>query len=188
MRSAGRGRARVGVAGLVGGCASSGWRWTWPPTLPWAARPSEPAVANKPAPSESASRDADRRGDIDRRGDAAQLVERAGTYARDGKPTAARELYERIIREFPEDPARPAALYGLGLLQSEPGGPLRDYRAAYGTFGRLLTEHPRCRWEADARRWRAMLNEVMTREEETVRLRTQLERLKRIEVELDRAR
>jgi hypothetical protein len=33
-----------------------------------------------------------------------------------------------------------------------------------------------------------MLNEVMTREEETVRLRTQLERLKRIEVELDRAR
>jgi TolA-binding protein len=185
MRSARRALALILAAGLAGGCVSPGWRWTWPPTWPWSTGPSERVAApGAPVAGESGlpmPREAGR-------SDATALVDRAGAYARDGKPTAARDLYERIIREYPEDPARPAALYGLGLLQSDPAGPLRDYRAAYGTFGRLLSEHPRCRWEADARRWRAMLNEVMTREEETARLKHQLERLKKIEVETDRFR
>jgi TolA-binding protein len=184
MRAARGALALVLAAGLAGGCASSGWRWTWPPTWPWTTRPSDQAAApSAPASGETSPppREAGR-------SDATALVDRASAYARDGKPTAARDLYERIIREYPEDPARPAALYGLGLLQADPAGPLRDYRAAYGTFGRLLSEHPRCRWEADARRWRAMLNEVMTREEEAARLRSQLERLKKIEVESDRFR
>jgi tetratricopeptide (TPR) repeat protein len=185
MRPVHRLVALVVAAGLAGGCASSGWRWTWPPTWPWASRPNDSVAApSAPASGESplpSARDAGRN-------DATALVDRAGVYAREGKPTAARDLYERVIREYPEDPARPAALYGLGLLQSDPTGPLRDYRAAYGTFGRLLSEHPRGRWEADARRWRAMLNEVMTREEETTRLKNQLERLKKIEVESDRFR
>ena len=185
MRSATGALALILAAGLAGGCASSGWRWTWPPTWPWSKGPGEPLAApSAPVSSEGSFPSPRDPG----RSDATALVDRAGAYARDGKPTSARDLYERIIREYPEDPARPAALYGLGLLQSDPTGPLRDYRAAYGTFGRLLSEHPRCRWEADARRWRAMLNEVMTREEETARLKSQLERLKKIEVELDRSR
>ncbi|HKZ07238.1 MAG TPA: hypothetical protein VJU81_17370 [Methylomirabilota bacterium] len=184
MRSARGALALILAAGLAGGCASSGWRWTWPPTWPWSKGPSERVATTSVSASGETSPGARETG----RSEATGLIERAGAAARDGRPTAARDLYERIIREYPEDPARPAALYGLGLLQSDPAGPLRDYRAAYGTFGRLLVEHPRCRWEADARRWRAMLNEVLTRDEETARLKNQLERLKKIEVESDRFR
>jgi len=117
----------------------------------------------------------------------AQLVERASELAHDGKPLAARELYERVVREYPGDPARASALYGLGQLQSDTATIFRAYRVSYATFGRLLAEYPRSTYEADARLWRATLSELLVREEEMARLRSQLQRLKRIEVELERS-
>ena len=115
-------------------------------------------------------------------------VEQGFELGRGGKPLAARDLYERVVRDYPDDPACAGALFGLGLLYADPTSPLRDYRVSYATFGRLLAEHPRSRWDADARLWRATLQELLAREEETVRLRSQLQRLKRIEVDLDRPR
>jgi tetratricopeptide (TPR) repeat protein len=165
------------AAGVGGGCAGVSWHW---PTLPWIGRGSETTAESAPAPGQRAR--------IERFTDPAVTVERGFDLARGGKPLAARDLYERVVRDYPDDPARAGALFGLGLLYADPTGPLRDYRGSYATFGRLLAEHPRSRWDADARLWRATLQELLAREEETARLRSQLQRLKRIEVELDRAR
>ena len=85
-------------------------------------------------------------------------------------------------------PARAGALFGLGQLQADPAGPLRDYRVAYLTFGRVFAEHPRSRWEAEARVWRGILNELLARDDEAHRLRAQLQKLRRIEVDLDKSR
>lgn len=103
-------------------------------------------------------------------------------------PLAARDLYERVIDDYPEHPVRAGALFGLGQLHADASSPLRDYRVAYLTFGRVLVEHPRSRWESDTRLWRGVLNELLTRDEEAHRLRVQLQKLRRIEVDLDKAR
>jgi len=52
----------------------------------------------------------------------------------------------------------------------------------------VLTEHPRSRWETDTRRWRGVLNELLARDDEAHRLRVQLQKLRRIEVDLDKSR
>ncbi len=170
-------RARIAfalalVAGTGSGCAGISWHWL---ALPWTSRGAETPVAGEAS-----------RARAERHAEPAATVERGFELARGGKPLAARDLYERVVRDYPDDPARAGALFGLGLLYADPTGPLRDYRGSYATFGRLLAEHPRSRWDADAKLWRATLNELLVREEETARLRSQLQRLKRIEVELDR--
>ena len=165
------------VVGVGGGCANVSWHW---PSLPWIGRGSETAAASAPGSGE--------RPRAERHADPTATVERGFELARGGKPLAARDQYERVVRDYPDDPACAGALFGLGLLYADPTGPLRDYRVSYATFGRLLAEHPRSRWDADARLWRATLQELLAREEETVRLRSQLQRLKRIEVDLDRPR
>lgn len=168
------------VAGIGGGCASWTGRPAWLPIVTWEPRPgagTPPAAASASVPMPARAP----------RTEPAQLVERAGELAHDGKPLAARDLYERVVREYPADPARAGALYGLGQLQCDPASPFRDYRVSYATFGRLLTEYPRSAYEADARLWRATLSELLVREEEMARLRSQLQRLKRIEVELERS-
>jgi len=166
------------VAGLGGGCTSWTWRPAWVPVVSWEPRPggpTPPVAVSAPAQPTRAPRT-----------EPAQLVDRAGELAHDGKPLAARDLYERVVREYPGDPARASALYGLGQLQCDPASPFRDYRVSYTTFGRLIVEHPRSAYDADARLWRATLSELLTREEEMARLRSQLQRLKRIEVETER--
>jgi tetratricopeptide (TPR) repeat protein len=179
--------ARIVVALALGaglasaGCAAETWRW---PTLPWTARAQDPpgsSVAGAGAAGDAARV-------AWRRPDPAGMVARADECAQDGKPQAARELYDRVVREYPDEPVRAGALFGLGLLYADPSSSLRDYRAAYASFGRILAEHPRSRWEANARLWRAMLHELFVREDEAVRLRGQLQRLKRIEVDLDKSR
>ena len=114
-----------------------------------------------------------------------------------------------MLREYPGDPAGAAALYGLGRLQTDPVGGLRNHRAALRTFSRLLAEYPQSRWEAEARAWRAVLGDLVAREddaarlkedaarfredaarlkEETARLKTQIERLRRTDLDLERRR
>ena len=177
-----RAAALVATVALLGsGCATSEWKW---PALPWpgqtSAGPPPSAVSGPPSPPPPVP--------PSRAGDPVQLVTRANELARDGMPLAARDVYERVIRDYPEHPVRAGALFGLGQLQADSAGPLRDYRLAYLTFGRVFAEHPRSRWEAEARVWRGILNELLARDDEAQRLRAQLQKLRRIEVDLDKSR
>ena len=133
---------------------------------------------------------------------ALRLTTEGDDLARRGQARAALAIYERVLREYPGDPAGAAALYGLGRLQTDPGGGLRSYRAAHRTFSRLLTEYPESRWEVEARAWRAVIGDLIAREEdavrfkedawrlkeETARLKTQIERLRRTDLDLERRR
>ena len=51
-----------------------------------------------------------------------------------------------------------------------------------------MTEYPQSRWEGEARAWRALLGDLLAREAETARLKTQLEHLRRTDLELERRR
>jgi outer membrane protein assembly factor BamD (BamD/ComL family) len=126
---------------------------------------------------------------------AGQLIAHADDLARHGQTRAALAAYERVLREHPGDPAGASALYGLGRLQADPAGGLRNYRAAQRTFSRLLADYPESRWEAEARTWQAVLGDLLAREaeaarlkEEAVRLRTQVEQLRRTDLDLERRR
>jgi outer membrane protein assembly factor BamD (BamD/ComL family) len=88
-----------------------------------------------------------------------------------------------------------SALYGLGRLQADPAGGLRNYRAAQRAFARLLADYPESRWEADARAWQAVIGDLLAREaeaarlkDEAARLRTQIEQLRRTDLDLERRR
>lgn len=133
---------------------------------------------------------------------AVRQIADADGLARRGQTRAALAAYERVLREFPGDPAGAAALHGLGRLQTDPAGGLPDYRAAHRAFSRLLADYPESRWEADARAWRAVIGDLITREEDAARLREdagrlkeeaarlkrQIERLRRTDLELERRR
>jgi outer membrane protein assembly factor BamD (BamD/ComL family) len=126
---------------------------------------------------------------------AVQLIAHADDLARRGQTRAALAAYERVLREHPGDPAGASALYSLGRLQADPAGGLRNYRAAQRAFSRLLADYPESRWEAEARTWQAVLGDLLAREaevarlkEEAVRLRTQIEQLRRTDLDLERRR
>ena len=112
---------------------------------------------------------------VRRLSEADRLVARADTLAETGWEHAARALYERVVREYPGDPAAAPALYSLGRLQADPASGFRNYRAAHAAFSRLLTDFPKSRWEAEARAWRATLGDLLAREEEAARLRALLQ-------------
>ena len=116
----------------------------------------------------------------------ARLIAQADDLADQGQALEASHVYERVLREYPADPAAASALYGLGRLQASPASPLRSYRAAHATFSRLLTEYPQSRWEREARAWRAVLADLLAREDESARLRAQIERLRRTDLDLER--
>jgi tetratricopeptide (TPR) repeat protein len=133
---------------------------------------------------------------------AVQLIAHADDLALRGQARAALAAYERVLREHPGDPAGASALYGLGRLQMAPADGLRNYRAAHRAFSRLLADYPESRWEAEARAWRAVVSDLLAREEDAARLKedaarlkeeaaqlkTQIERLRRTDLELERRR
>ena len=136
------------------------------------------------------------------RSEAAQMAGRADELVRGGQQSAARDLYARIVAEAPGDAVRARALHSLARLYVDPASGLRDYRAAQLAFGRLLTEYPKGEWESEARAWQATLadlvareGELVAREAEATRLKTEaaklgadLQRLKRIDMNLERRR
>jgi hypothetical protein len=136
------------------------------------------------------------------RSESAQLVGRADELVREGQQGAARDLYARIVAEAPRDAVHARALHGLARLYVDPASGFRDYRAAQLAIGRLLTEYPKSEWESEARAWQAALAELeareaelVTREAEAARLKTEaaklgadLQRLKRIDMNLERRR
>jgi len=133
--------------------------------------------------------------------EAERLVARANALAEAGEGRA-QYLYQQVLREFPEDPAVPAALYGLGRLETDPARGFRNYRAAYGAFTRLVTEYPGSPWAGEARAWQAALGDLLAyeetaariklqlrwREEETAGLRLQIQQLKSVDMGLERRR
>jgi hypothetical protein len=140
---------------------------------------------------------------------AAQMVARADELLQQGQPGAARDLYARVAAEPARDAQHARALFDLARLYVDPSSALRDYRAARLAFDRLLREYPKGEWELDARAWRAALAELAareaelaareaelgTREAEVTRLKSEaaklgadLQRLKRIDLNLERRR
>ncbi len=102
---------------------------------------------------------------------------RAGELARDRQPSAARDLYEGLVREPSLDTGRAIALYKLGRLYTNPASGFLDYRAAQIAFERLLAEYPKSDWEADARAWHATLVEIQALEAEAAWLRDEATKL-----------
>jgi len=136
------------------------------------------------------------------RSEAAGAKSRAEQLVRDGQPAAARDLLAQVVSESARDSVHAKALYNLARLQVDPRNGARDYRAAQIAFKRLRTEYPNSEWESDARAWEAVINdlaareaEVAAREAEIARLRNEaakvgadLQRLKRIDLNLERRR
>jgi hypothetical protein len=126
-----------------------------------------------------------------------------------GRPLAAREIYARIAAEPERDARHASALYNLARLLTDPAAGPRDYRAAQLAFDRLLKEYPKGEWEADARAWNAALTDLAAREVEleardgelrlreaeltrlkveSARLGSDLQRLKKIDLSIERRR
>lgn len=143
------------------------------------------------------------------RSEAARMAGRADELVRDGQPSAARDLYARVVAEAARDAVHASALHSLARLYVDPASGLRDYRAAQLAFGRLLTEYPKGEWESEARAWQATLielaargtelaareAELVARDAEATRLKLEaaklgadLLRLKRIDMNLERRR
>jgi hypothetical protein len=97
------------------------------------------------------------------RSEAARMAGRADELVRDGQPSAARDLYARVVAEAARDAVHANALHSLARLYVDPSSGLRDYRAAQLAFGRLLTEYPKGEWESEARAWQATLIELAAR-------------------------
>jgi hypothetical protein len=168
----------LSLGALSAGCASSGWFGSAPDT----------SRATTPPPLTLAHAD--------------DLIGQ-------GRPLAAREVYARIAAEPERDARHASALYSLARLLTDPAAGPRDYRAAQRAFDRLLKEYPKGQWEADARAWNAVLIDLAAREVEleardgelgvreaeltrlkveAARLGSDLQRLRKIDLNLERRR
>lgn len=137
------------------------------------------------------------------------IVADADALLRHGQPLAARDVYARIAAEPRRDAAHARALYRLARLLADPASGFRDYRAAQQAFDKLLKEYPKGEWEADARAWNAVLTDLAAREVEleardgelsvreaevarlkleAARLGSDLQRLRKIDLNLERRR
>ena len=117
--------------------------------------------------------------------EADRLVREADAQIQAGNWAAAVRILEGVVRRYPDAPVHDEALYHLAraLVLGANGG--REYRQAAGYLDRLLREHPTSPYATDARVWRALLGAYVARGAEMDRL---LERLKAIDVELERPR
>jgi outer membrane protein assembly factor BamD (BamD/ComL family) len=117
--------------------------------------------------------------------EANRLVREADALIEAGNPVAAVRILEDVVRRFPDSPVHDEALHDLARALVLGANGARDYRQAAQHLDRLLREHPKSRYAADARAWRAMLGVIVARGAELDRL---LERLKAIDLELERPR
>lgn len=124
-----------------------------------------------------------------------RLVAEAEEMVRARDYRGAQEAYRRALSEFQKNSSTDRALFGLARLYVTPENPGRDYRRAYENFERLLAEHPESVLAGEARAWRELLSAYLSQREEAERarqeaqgIRKDLERLKGIELELERQR
>jgi hypothetical protein len=169
----------LALAVLSAGCAT---------TAEWFAATPE---ASRPAPS------------------SVSIVDQADDLLRRGEPQVARDLYVLVSAEPERDAVHARALFNLARLYTDPSTGLRDYRLAQLAFERLLTDYPAGDWDVDARAWCAALTALAAREVElqaregelhvreaevsrlkveAARLGSDLQRLKKIDLNLERRR
>lgn len=110
------------------------------------------------------------------------LLARADALARD-RPDEARAVYRKVLHTYRGTPAAADALYGLGQLYVTPDSPLHDWGTANIAFGRLVAEYADSRHAAEARAWRAALTELIRNQADARRLRSDLDRLKELDME-----
>jgi TolA-binding protein len=115
--------------------------------------------------------------------DPTRLVAQADELVRNNSPRAARQIYRKVVHEYPRTPAAENALWGLGRLYVDPNCRLRDYSAAYVAFDRLLSEYPDGVHAADARAWHAALSDLLRAQTDLRRARGDLDRLKELDME-----
>ena len=120
--------------------------------------------------------------------DPVRLLAQADELAENRAPRSAQRIYREVLRKHAKTPAAADALYGLGQLYVDPQSPLRDYSAAHTAFGRLLAEHPDSPRAPSARAWHTALGELLQSQTEVTKLRSDIEELKRLDLEQERTR
>ena len=108
-------------------------------------------------------------------------------FGRSPEEASGRDVVSRPMSPVarPREEVDAEALYQLGLSQTDPTSPARDYRAARATFTRLLVECPRSRRDAEARAWQATLTDLLVREDDA---RRNAQRVQRLEEERKRTK
>jgi|APPan5920702856_1055754.scaffolds.fasta_scaffold64046_1 hypothetical protein len=170
----------LGLSLLSAGCATTAG---WFGATPEASRPG-------PVPSES-------------------VLAHADDLLRQGEPQVARDLYVLIASGPERDATHARAQFNLAKLYTDPSTGFRDYRLAQLAFERLLKEYPSGDWDRDALAWCTALDVLATREVEleardgelhvreaelvrlkmeAARLGSDLQRLKKIDLNLERRR
>lgn len=117
--------------------------------------------------------------------EAAGLVARADELA-SADPRAARSAYQQVLRDFPNTPEVPRALYGLARLEVNPRSPIYDYGSARVLFDRLLRTDPAGPYASAARAWRAVLGRLEKCETYSAKLADDLDRLKKLDMDIER--
>jgi DNA repair exonuclease SbcCD ATPase subunit len=124
--------------------------------------------------------------------DTERLVRAAEERAREGAHAEAARLFEEVTRR-PSPAFGDRALLGLARLLADPAYAGRDYRQAYLAADRLLREYPDSCCAAEARAWRDLIGAYLSRgqalEQRTLELERyaqELDRLKRVDLELER--
>jgi outer membrane protein assembly factor BamD (BamD/ComL family) len=113
--------------------------------------------------------------------EARQQVDEAERLVAARQYVPAARLLENVARGTPDTAVHDRALYAMGRALVQPDNPARNYRQALAWFDRLLREHPQSPHAADARAWRTLLSAYLARTDE-------LERLKQVDLQLERAR
>jgi hypothetical protein len=136
-----------------------------------------------------------------------QRLEEADALVRLGRYTEARAAYATVLTKDGAPTGADRALLGLARLALNAKNSERDERHAVACLDRLLAEYPESPLATEAQTWRTLLGsvELLQREvrrhqhdverlrrdlrqeqHETVRLRQERERLRQIDVELER--
>lgn len=116
--------------------------------------------------------------------DTKELVTRAESLAQAGSHAQAVALFQEVARN-PTSAFVDRALLGLTRSLSNPGYTGHDYRLAFTMADRLVREYPDSPLAVEGRAWRDLLLGYLTRGQELERRTQELERLKRLDLELE---
>jgi Tetratricopeptide repeat len=116
--------------------------------------------------------------------DTKELVARAESLAQTGSHAQAVALFQEVARN-PNSAFVDRALLGLTRSFSYPGYAGYDYRLALTMADRLVREYPDSPLAVEGRAWRDLLLGYLVRGQELERRTQELERLKRLDLELE---
>ena len=116
--------------------------------------------------------------------DTRELVNQAESLAQAGSHAQAVVLFQEVARN-PSSAFVDRALLGLTRAFSYPGYAGRDYRLAFTMADRLVREYPDSPLAVEGRAWRDLLLGYLVQGQELERRTQELERLKRLDLELE---